>query len=141
MGIATDFEPMGIVAPNYVDSVNCPEFAYLYQLRDPRDLRVRYVGCCSNPYWTMMRHRSVTTGKQQPNLKAWIRELRELGLRPQFRVLQKVLYREGHRMETNYIRSYEESLPGQLLNVVQKRTTEEDNLRSKMKRIRKRKRA
>lgn len=140
MGTRTDFSAIGIVEPSYVNSINCPEFAYIYQLRDPRDLRVRYIGCCTNPYWTMMRHRSATRGGQQPHLKAWIRELRELGLRPQFRVLQKVFYRVSHRIETNYIRSYEESLPGQLLNVVQKQTVEEGCLRSQIKRMRARKR-
>lgn len=138
MGIYVEFIETHI-PPRYESSEGCPDFAYIYQLRDPRDLKVRYIGCCKNPYLTMMRHRSVTSGRQQPRLKSWIRELRNAGLRPEFRVLQKVFYREGHRIETNYIRSYEESLPGQLLNVVQKRTIEEDNLRSRMKRLRNRK--
>lgn len=124
-------------APSYVNSVNCPEFSYIYRLRDPRDGLVRYVGCCSNPYWTEMRHRSIsTTGKTQPKLKAWISELRSLGLRPEFRILQKVLHRDGHVIETNYIRSFHESAPGQLLNTVQLYGIQEGSLRSAMRRLR-----
>ena len=124
--------------PSYVDSVNCPEFAFIYRLSDPRTGLVRYIGCCKNPLTTIRRHSS-PGGKYQPKLKAWIRELRQEGLRPQFKLLQMIQYRESHQLETSYIRSFEESAPGQLLNCTQKMTVMEGILKSAFRRIRKRK--
>lgn len=110
-----------------------PEHHFIYRLADPRNGLVKYIGCCTNPYWTEFRHRSVVANKTQPKLKAWIRELRDAGLRPQFKLLQKVLHDQSHRIETHYIRSFNESVPGQLLNVAQTRTTAESILRTKFK--------
>lgn len=115
-----------------------PEFQYIYQLSDPRNGMVMYIGCCTNPFYCETRHRSICKTATQPRKKSWVAELRAAGFRPVFKILQKVLYQQAHGLETIYIRSYEESLPGQLLNVVQKRTPEEGILRNRFRNRRKR---
>jgi hypothetical protein len=121
----------------YINSSNYPDFGYVYRLSDPRTGLVRYVGFCSNPRNTAARHRSLTANaKSQPALKAWIAELRALGLKPEFLVLQKVPYGLGHNIETAYIRSFHESVPGQLLNKVQLLSNDESGLRDRARRYR-----
>ena len=102
---------------------------YIYCLIDPRTSGVRYIGCCTTPRNTKYRHQAISSGSTQRKLKAWVRELRELGLRPEFRVLQRVPWYLAHEMETHYIRSYKIEGGFDLLNERQLMTVEEGILR------------
>lgn len=105
--------------------VDRPEWQFIYCLKDPRTMEVRYVGCCTNPYYCEKRHHSLSKSESQPRLHAWKTELRQAGLKAIFKILCKVQFGEAHRRETIYIRSYAEALGEKLLNKMQRRTVEE----------------
>lgn len=86
----------------------------IYALVDPRDRRVRYVGCTAKPladrlYGHVHGHTSL-------RLVAWLRELRAAGLLPRLRRLATVngSLHEAEAVELAWIRRYPRS---QLLNV------------------------
>lgn len=55
----------------------------VYVLRDPRDMRIRYVGMSCNPAKRFKQH----TGCPYDLKRAWVLELRALGMRPHLQVL------------------------------------------------------
>jgi len=76
---------------------------FVYFLLDPRDARIRWVGCTVRP----LRRKRLWRwqGSSSAKVDAWIQELRSLELRPKFVpvcVLQGVV--EGHRVESELIR-------------------------------------
>lgn len=67
---------------------------FIYVLCDPRDTRVRYVGCSMNPAKRVRRevwlcaNRSGKTSRWCPNQR-WIRELLAAGLQPVMHVVER----------------------------------------------------
>lgn len=57
---------------------------FLYELVDPRDDTVHYVGCSVNP---LKRLRSHVRRSHNNDVRLWIKELRSLALAPQLRVV------------------------------------------------------
>lgn len=89
---------------------------FVYFLLDPRDSRIRWIGCTVRPLRRNRRWR--WQGRSSAKVDAWIQELRSLKLRPKFVpicVLQGII--EGHRVESELIRRL--SIRGEpLLNVL-----------------------
>lgn len=63
----------------------------VYALRDPRDGRARYVGRSSRPE---ARRRAHLARAHSPRLRAWIEELRAVGLEPELALLDGGTERE-----------------------------------------------
>jgi hypothetical protein len=65
-----------------------PDFIYI--LRDPRTGDVKYVGKTKNPYFREKAHGSPTQVRKQGIHKIdWTAELRSLGLRPRFEIIEE----------------------------------------------------
>ena len=57
---------------------------YVYELIDPRDGAVRYVGCSTDPRKRLNAHLSRS---HNPDVRLWIAELRGIGIVPRLRVV------------------------------------------------------
>ena len=64
----------------------------VYTLNDPRDGRVRYVGCTARGTRRRQEHRMQSHPSRTPALATWIKELHKLGLQPEW---STVLYGVG----------------------------------------------
>lgn len=62
---------------------------FIYTLSDPRDKRIRYVGRTSDVQARYFGHLS-TKGSTEKDI--WIDELRQLGIRPEMSVIEKITY-------------------------------------------------
>ena len=69
--------------------MRAPEYTYIYELRDPRTAKVRYVGKANDPQDRLGRHIRFRNRYDRPK-NMWIRELVDLGLEPLLRVVMKV---------------------------------------------------
>lgn len=73
---------------------------FIYLLRDPRDERVRYVGKTNNPKKRKVTHFSQSMLAHGAAKTRWVLELRSLGLRPIFEIIEtctKETWRERER--------------------------------------------
>lgn len=82
------------------------KFTYIYVLKDPRDLAIRYVGKSDNP------KKRLSTGhlsdKSNCPRVSWIKSLKKQGLRPIEEVIDKVLDNEWEEKEIYWINHYKE---------------------------------
>jgi hypothetical protein len=95
---------------------------FVYFLRDPRDMKARYVGISSEPAKRFNNH--LHFGYRVPNTD-WINELRAEGLLPiQHVVIGPVTKRQAERVEARLMRLFSVKHPGQLLQKVFKAKSE-----------------
>jgi hypothetical protein len=86
---------------------------FVYFLRDPRDMAVRYVGISSEPQKRFNNHLHFSFNV--PN-KPWIDSLKAIGLLPvQHIVLGPVSKSQAERVEARLMRLFATKFPGQLL--------------------------
>lgn len=98
---------------------------FIYALLDPRDNKVRYIGSTKNPKYRYLRH---FTRPINPLVDVWIRELKELNLKPLMVTLAEEPGGMIHAksLEDQYIYDYE-LYQGGLLNIHNKIATMERN--------------
>lgn len=114
---------------NFVNYEKWFQSHFIYVLVDPRTNVVRYVGCTEDAKKRAASHASHPIR----STKEWVKELRDLGLKPQLRVIDTVPYHMARDVECAHIRSYMEFSNGQLLNRADLRTWEESFLRNKVR--------
>lgn len=86
---------------------------YVYALIDPRDDRVRYIGCSMNPWHRRRIHMSCC---DLHDVRSWTRELRSLKLITTLVILdQGIGFLPTKRIEDRYIDEYDQ-FHGGLLN-------------------------
>ncbi len=78
----------------------------VYALLDPRDGRVRYIGCTSNPTRRLKAHISDGRRGHQTSKARWIASLLELGARPQLTILESVTTADGPNAEARWLRIF-----------------------------------
>ena len=61
---------------------------YIYGLRDPRDGKIKYVGQTRNPRARYAGHVGVPAGRGLNAKEQWIKDLRDLGTRPELVILE-----------------------------------------------------
>lgn len=82
--------------------------AYVYELLDPRNGSVRYVGCSIKPYIRLHQHKLARfNGGCFRNM--WIRELTDEGLEPEIRICFIVPYSTRFSYEYDVINAYKDS--------------------------------
>lgn len=79
----------------------------VYALIDPRTGKAHYIGRTANVQMREMNHYDITSKSGNPAKRAWVAELRRVGLRPQLKVLAGSNdRREANRLERECIRRY-----------------------------------
>lgn len=79
--------------------------AYIYGLVDPRTNEIRYIGVTNNPKVRYNGH--CTVSKTNQNLRSsWIRELREIKLRPIMEVIEECDWIRRYERESEVIKEY-----------------------------------
>ena len=61
---------------------------YIYGLRDPRDGKIKYVGQTRNPRARYAGHVGIPAGRGLNAKEQWIKDLRDLGTRPELVILE-----------------------------------------------------
>lgn len=80
---------------------------FIYVLRDPRTDDVKYVGKTKNPYFRERAHASLTQVRKQGIHKIdWTVELRSLGLRPKFEIIEECQEGKWKEREEFWIAHY-----------------------------------
>jgi len=86
---------------------------FVYALIDPRDERVRYIGCSLDPWKRLPAH---GTNADLHDVYSWVRELKSIGLTPRLAILDAGIgYLPTKRIEDRYIDEYDQ-FHGGLLN-------------------------
>lgn len=79
--------------------------ATIYKLLDPRNEKVRYVGCSANVQRRYKQH--LCPADWRTDLIAqWVRLLASKGLKPQLVVIQEVVWERGEETEQYWIDRY-----------------------------------
>lgn len=87
---------------------------YVYALVDPRDERVRYIGCSINPHERLFRGHCCKS--HSPDIREWIAELRSESLRPRVVIIDSAIgFPYATDLESQAIYEYSQ-FHGQLLN-------------------------
>jgi GIY-YIG catalytic domain len=80
---------------------------YIYALLDPRSNEVRYVGKTNNPVKRKNNHSSPSQAELHGRAKnKWVIELREIGLRPEFKILEECDENNWNERERFWIAHY-----------------------------------
>lgn len=96
-----------------------PEFMAVYQLRDPRDGRVRYIGSSSRPKKRLREHMAQRNTMCRRQYREWFQSLHNDGLLPQLEVLTRMMPKhDAIRLELLLQRLYHEHYPLQIVNGV-----------------------
>jgi len=92
---------------------------YIYSLNDPTTKEVRYVGKTVNPFNRFWGHigeaKNKKKGKNEKKAE-WIRNLLDLGIRPELNILEEVLSDEWEEKEIYWINKFIQS-KNNLLNI------------------------
>jgi hypothetical protein len=87
------------------------ETLFIYALRDPESLEVRYIGLSVDPRERLISHLSeARSGIDSPKCR-WLRTLLQRGLSPRMDILACVPREQGLRSEKGFIEGYFESSP------------------------------
>ena len=88
---------------------------YIYGLFDPRDGAIRYVGKTVNPKARNKYHHTPSSIGENKHRSLWIQELRSIGLRANFKVLEECTDENWRDRERYWIQRF--GGPGMLLNL------------------------
>lgn len=81
------------------------KYTFIYCLIDPRNGKVRYIGKANEPKKRLKDHCNPARYKATHKFN-WIKQLRELGLKPYLRILEKVLIKDWKIREKHWIRYF-----------------------------------
>ena len=85
---------------------------YVYGLRDPRDGKIKYVGQTRNPEARYSGHVAIPTGRGLNAKEQWIKELRDVGAKPELVILERPAIGEAtNRAERKWIREAQADSP------------------------------
>lgn len=90
-------------------SLSSDNICYLYELVDPRNMEVRYVGKTNNMKIRHSAHNNLNTAKRLKTHNAsWIIQLKNLGLEPLMRIIKIGSIQNIHQSEIDTIKKYRE---------------------------------
>lgn len=81
------------------------KISYIYTLSDPRTHQVRYVGKTNNPDQRRKAH-GVLTREVKSRKKNWVKQLRKLGLKPLFEIVDEVQEKDWKYWEKYWISQF-----------------------------------
>ena len=79
--------------------------SYIYTLSDPRTNEVRYVGKTNNPEQRRKAH-GVLSREVKSRKKNWIKQLKRIGLKPVFEIIDEVSESEWQKWEGYWIQQF-----------------------------------